>query len=139
VGIAPSLRKKCNSQGFTILYLTHDQLQKLHQLLDESWNKSRQTPILNTHIFMGCRIFGFIETTPSQGVQTLRRQPEPIYHLREMSDPGSEGVCLAGECVNCTDTDLFCLEECIEREPKFCTHFVRLNNEGFISSTRVRF
>ena len=41
-------------------------------------------------------------------------------------------VCVSlGECVNCTDTDLFCVDHCIGGESrKYCTHFVRLHTEG---------
>jgi hypothetical protein len=41
-------------------------------------------------------------------------------------------VCVSlGECVNCTDTDLFCVDHCIGGDSrKYCTHFVRLHTEG---------
>ena len=41
-------------------------------------------------------------------------------------------VCVSlGECVNCTDTDLFCVDHCIGGDGrKYCSHFVRLHTEG---------
>jgi len=41
-------------------------------------------------------------------------------------------ICISlGECANCTDTDLFCIDSCMgEEHRKFCSHFVRLHTEG---------
>jgi hypothetical protein len=36
-----------------------------------------------------------------------------------------------GECFNCTDTDLFCVDSCQGgNSRKYCTHFIRLHTEG---------
>jgi hypothetical protein len=55
--------------------------------------------------------------------------PFTLCHTCKITVPK---VCVSlGECVNCTDTDLYCVDHCIgEENRKFCTHFIRLHSEG---------
>ncbi len=82
--------------------------------------------------FYGCRVFGPVENFREMidCPEFVARQ-EP-YHLCQSCNLPVPRVCLLlGECVNCTDTDLFCLEHCVGGEwKKYCTHWVRLNTEG---------
>ena len=81
---------------------------------------------------MGCRIFGFIEN--SAELQDCKHYvvSENLFALCSLCGITVPKVCVSlGECVNCTDTDLFCVDHCLGGESrKYCTHFVRLHNEG---------
>ena len=84
------------------------------------------------HIFMGCKIHGLIET-----IEKRRNCPDfvtcgDLYTICGVCKITVPRVCVSmGECVNCTDTDLYCVESCIGGDArKYCTHFVRLNSEG---------
>jgi hypothetical protein len=99
---------------------------------DESLDQieaDRENP---SHIFMGCRIFGFIEDTDA--MQNCKRYEESsnLFTLCNSCQITVPKVCVSlGECVNCTDTDLFCIDSCIgDENRKYCTHFVRLRTEG---------
>jgi hypothetical protein len=80
---------------------------------------------------MGCRIFGFREQTSLESCPHYR-QSENLYTICSTCHITVPKVCVClGECVNCTDTDLFCLDHCIGGDQrKYCTHFVRLYTEG---------
>jgi len=84
------------------------------------------------HIFMGCKIHGLIET-----IETRRNCPEfvesdNLYAICDVCKITVPKVCISmGECANCTDTDLYCVESCVGgKTRKCCTHFVRLSIEG---------
>ena len=84
------------------------------------------------HIFMGCKIHGSIET-----IESRRNCPEfvasdDLYTICDVCKITVPRVCVSmGECANCMDTDLYCVESCIGGDArKYCTHFVRLNSEG---------
>ena len=84
------------------------------------------------HIFMGCKIHGNIER-----IEDRRNCPEfneaaDLYAICSVCKITAPKVCISmGECVNCTDTDLFCVESCCGGDArKYCTHFARLNSEG---------
>ena len=84
------------------------------------------------HIFMGCKIHGQIER-----IENRRNCPEfaackELYVICGTCKITVPRVCVSmGECVNCTDTDLYCVESCIGGNGrKYCTHFARLNSEG---------
>ena len=84
------------------------------------------------HIFMGCKIYG-----PVERVEDRRNCPEfdavaDLYVICDVCKITVPRVCVSmGECVNCTDTDLYCVESCIGGDArKYCTHFVRLSSEG---------
>jgi hypothetical protein len=86
----------------------------------------------HAHVFMGCHIYGH-----SRG----RAELESCEHYAESAD--LYGICNTcrltvpricitfQECVNCTDTDLFCVEGCIGGDArKYCSHFARLHSRG---------
>ncbi|MCL2877940.1 MAG: hypothetical protein FWF13_04075 [Acidobacteria bacterium] len=84
------------------------------------------------HIFMGCKIHG-----PIEKIENRRNCPEfvmsgDLYAICDICKIIVPRVCISmGECINCTDTDLYCVESCIGGDArKYCTHFVRLNSEG---------
>lgn len=84
------------------------------------------------HIFMGCRIYGFRED--NDRLESCRNyvMSENLFTICESCRITVPKVCVSlGECVNCTDTDLFCVDSCIGGDNrKYCTHFVRLHTEG---------
>jgi len=84
------------------------------------------------HIFMGCKIHGAVER-----IEDRRNCPEftasaDLYAICGTCNITVPRVCISmGECANCTDTDLYCVESCIGGDArKYCTHFVRLSSEG---------
>ena len=83
-------------------------------------------------LFFGCRIFGSVENFRSMP-DCPRYQPvdDPFAVCRTCGLPAPRVCILLGECVNCTDTDLFCLRRCTGGELRtFCTHWVRLSTDG---------
>ena len=100
--------------------------------LDENLEQIEADQSAHSHIFMGCRIFGFIEG--SHQLQSCRHYAasENLFTICSTCKIVVPKVCVSlGECVNCTNTDLYCVDSCIgEESRKYCTHFVRLNTEG---------
>lgn len=84
-----------------------------------------------THVFMGCRIFGFIQNTELENCSHYVESKNLFAICNTCRIPVPK-VCLSlGECMNCTDTDLFCIERCIGGDcRKYCTHFIRLHTQG---------
>jgi hypothetical protein len=84
------------------------------------------------HIFMGCRIFGYVEKNTALESCPHYIASENLFTLCGTCHLTVPKVCISlGECVNCTDTDLFCVDHCIGGDSrKFCSHFVRLHTEG---------
>jgi hypothetical protein len=83
-------------------------------------------------LFFGCQIFGSVENFRAM-VDCPRYQPvdDPFAVCRTCGLPAPRVCILLGECVNCTDTDLFCLRQCTGGELRtFCTHWVRLSTDG---------
>lgn len=100
--------------------------------MDESLDQivaDRDNP---SHIFMGCRIFGFIEDTAAMQDCKSYTESTNLFTLCNTCHITVPKMCVSlGECVNCTDTDLFCVDSCIGGENrKYCTHYVRLQTEG---------
>ena len=99
--------------------------------VDESLAAIEADPNNRAHVFMGCRIFGLREKTD---IESCPRYvvSEDLFTICSSCKIVVPKVCVSlGECVNCTDTDLFCVESCIGDESrKYCTHFVRLHTEG---------
>ena len=109
--------------------------------VDETLEKIEANPPDQPHIFMGCRIFGNLEGRPevkSCEHYVKSRNPFTLCNTCRITVPK---ICVSlGECLNCTDTDLFCVESCQGGEyRKYCTHFVRLHTEGIhlIDNNRV--
>ena len=100
--------------------------------IDENLGQIEISPGPTHHIFMGCRILGGID-----GIYQRENCKHYIASANLYVICGTCGItvpkiCVSlGECINCTDTDLFCIDSCIGGESrKFCTHFVRLHTEG---------
>ena len=83
------------------------------------------------HVFMGCRVFGFVQNTELENCSQYAKS-DNLFTICGTCHIPVPRVCVSlGECVNCTDTDLYCIDHCIGRESrKYCTHFVRLHTEG---------
>jgi hypothetical protein len=84
-----------------------------------------------SHVFMGCRIYGFQENTVRDSCSRYV-ESKNLFTICDTCHITVPKVCVSlGECVNCTDTDLFCVEQCKGGDQrKYCTHFVRLFSEG---------
>jgi hypothetical protein len=93
-------------------------------------DQAEQDP--HSHIFMGCRIFGPLEAPDSHQDCRHYVQSENLFTICSTCRLAVPKVCISlGECINCTDTDLFCVDSCIgEESRKYCTHFVRMHAEG---------
>ncbi len=100
--------------------------------IDESLEEIEADHGGHPHIFMGCRIHGFVENgrSPAECKYYVASQnPFVLCNTCKIIVPK---VCVSlGECVNCTDTDLFCIDSCAGGDNrKYCTHFIRLHAEG---------
>lgn len=82
-------------------------------------------------VFYGCRIFGMLESTQVESCPHYE-ESQDLYAFCSSCGIAVPKICLSlGECVNCTDTDLYCVENCHgEGEKKFCSHFQRLLRDG---------
>ncbi len=100
--------------------------------LDESLHQIEASQDGRPHIFMGCRIFGFVEGNTALESCDHYVVSENLFTLCGTCGRTVPKVCVSlGECVNCTDTDLFCVDHCIGGDSrKYCTHFVRLHTQG---------
>jgi hypothetical protein len=85
----------------------------------------------NPHMFMGCRIYGFREKTVLESCPHYV-ESQNLFTICTKCHITVPKVCVSlGECVNCTDTDLFCVDHCKGGDQrKYCTHFIRLYTEG---------
>lgn len=100
--------------------------------VDESLKQIEADHSSQSHIFMGCRIFGFLDGNDNLQSCKYYSVSENLFTLCNSCNITVPKVCVSlGECVNCTDTDLFCVDHCLGGESrKYCTHFVRLHTEG---------
>jgi hypothetical protein len=100
--------------------------------MDESLDQIQADPSNQPHIFMGCRIFGHQENNAEVESCKYYVLSENLFTICGTCQITVPKVCVSlGECFNCTDTDLFCVDHCIgEENRKYCTHFVRLHTEG---------
>jgi hypothetical protein len=100
--------------------------------VDESLEQIEADHNAHPHIFMGCRIYGFLEKNEDLPECKFYVASENLFTICSSCHITVPKVCVSlGECVNCMDTDLFCVESCKGRESrKYCTHFVRLHTEG---------
>jgi hypothetical protein len=99
---------------------------------DESLDQIQADQGDQPHIFMGCRIFGYRENNAEVESCKYYVLSENLFTVCSSCRITVPKVCVSlGECVNCTDTDLFCVDHCMGGESrKYCTHFVRLHTEG---------
>jgi hypothetical protein len=100
--------------------------------VDESLVQIEADQDRSKHIFMGCRIYGFREDNASLESCPHYVVSENLFALCQTCHITVPKVCVSlGECINCTDTDLFCVDRCLGgNHRKYCTHFVRLYTEG---------
>lgn len=81
----------------------------------------------------GCELHGYtdhlqIESCPDYQVT------DNLFSLCHTCGIPVPRICLMlGECLNCTDTDLYCVEQCSGTEERvFCTHYQRLRKTGYV-------
>jgi hypothetical protein len=100
--------------------------------MDESLEQVEADHNAHSHIFMGCRIFGFNENNEELQNCKYYRASENLFTICISCRITVPKVCVSlGECANCTDTDLFCVQSCKgDENRKYCTHFIRLHTEG---------
>lgn len=100
--------------------------------VDESLVEVQAATETGTHLYSGCRIFGHVENSTALESCPHYIQSENLFTLCTTCHISVPKVCVSlGECINCTDTDLFCVDRCIGGDNrKYCTHFVRLHTEG---------
>jgi hypothetical protein len=100
--------------------------------MDESLSQIEADHEEHPHIFTGCRIYGYVENNTALESCPHFVQSENLFTICSTCGITVPKVCVSlGECVNCTDTDLFCVDQCIGGDNrKYCTHFVRLHTEG---------
>jgi hypothetical protein len=81
---------------------------------------------------MGCRIFGAFEINHEPSDCKRYKASANLFTLCSSCKSTVPKVCVSlGECANCTDTDLFCVDSCMgEESRKYCPHFIRLHTEG---------
>jgi hypothetical protein len=81
---------------------------------------------------MGCRIFGDLGGNYRLNSCKEYKESANLFAICNTCHITVPKICISlGECVNCTDTDLFCVENCYGGpNRKYCTHFVRLHSEG---------
>jgi hypothetical protein len=100
--------------------------------VDESLHQIENDGGEHAHIFMGCRIFGYVEGNTALSSCQHYVASQNLFTICNTCKLTVPKVCVSlGECANCTDTDLFCVDNCIGGDSrKYCTHFVRLHTEG---------
>jgi hypothetical protein len=100
--------------------------------MDEGLEQIEADKGVHSHIFMGCRIFGNVAKTDNLPSCPHYEANEDLFRICDSCQLTVPRVCVSlGECANCTDTDLFCVDHCLGGEArKYCTHFVRLHTEG---------
>jgi len=100
--------------------------------VDESLQQIEEDHGGHSHIYMGCRIFGYVEGNTALESCAHYVVSKNLFTICSTCHITVPKVCVSlGECINCTDTDLFCVDHCTGRDSrKYCTHFVRLHAEG---------
>jgi hypothetical protein len=100
--------------------------------VDESLEQIERDHGNHPHLFAGCRIFGHVENSTALPSCPRYQQSENLFTICVTCRISVPKVCVSlGECINCTDTDLFCVDHCMGGDcRKYCTHFVRLHTEG---------
>jgi len=100
--------------------------------VDESLEQIEADHGNHPHLFAACRIFGYVENNTALSSCPQYVQSENLFTICSTCRISVPKVCVSlGECTNCTDTDLFCVDQCIGGDSrKYCTHFIRLHTEG---------
>jgi hypothetical protein len=109
--------------------------------IDESLEQIEADPADHSHIFMGCRMMGSVDCCHAPESCRYYIASENLFTICHSCKLTVPKTCVSlGECANCTDTDLFCIDLCLGGENrKYCTHFIRLHTEGvhLIDNDRV--
>ena len=109
--------------------------------VDECLDQIEAAEDTNAHIYMGCRILGLVEGKTTMENCRHYVASENLFAICTTCKTTVPKVCVSlGECFNCTDTDLVCVDNCRGGDSrKYCTHFVRLYSEGvhLIDNDRV--
>ncbi len=100
--------------------------------IDESLEQIEADHGAHSHIFMGCRILGTIDKNHALAGCRFYVASENLFTICHSCKLTVPKVCVSlGECANCMDTDLFCVDFCLgDENRKYCTHFVRIHTEG---------
>jgi len=100
--------------------------------LDESLEQIEADHGAHAHVFEGCRVFGPIHDFEERRDCKHYRVSQDLFTICATCRITVPKICVSlGECANCTDTDLFCVDSCMGGDSrKYCTHFVRLHTEG---------
>jgi len=100
--------------------------------IDESLEEIEANHGSGGHVFQGCRIFGYVENDTALQSCEHYLESANLYAVCGTCRLTAPKVCISfRECVNCTDTDLFCVEQCIGGEiRRYCSHSVRLHSQG---------
>jgi len=100
--------------------------------VDERLDQIEANPGGGSHLFSGCRLLGFIEKNDELPHCDHYVASKNLFVICGTCGIVVPKVCVSlGECANCTDTDLFCVDKCLGGDSrKYCTHFVRLRTEG---------
>ena len=82
--------------------------------------------------FMGCRIYGIRDGRTALESCPHYHESDNLFTICHTCRITVPKVCISlGECANCLDTDLFCVDSCVGGDlRKYCTHFIRLYTEG---------
>lgn len=99
---------------------------------DESLSQIEADRGAHTHIYMGCRIYGSARANAELQSCKYYQASRDTFTICSSCGLTVPKLCVSlGECANCTDTDLFCVDSCMGGDDrKYCTHFVRLHTEG---------
>jgi hypothetical protein len=100
--------------------------------LDESLDRIEANPGRDPRLLWGCRLLGFVENNTALPHCDHYVVSENLFVICNTCKIVVPKVCVSlGECANCTDTDLFCVDQCLGGDQrKYCTHFLRLHTEG---------
>ena len=81
---------------------------------DEPIDQIQADHAAGSHIFMGCRLFGYIEGNDALEICEHYVASKNAFTICNSCHAKVPRVCISlGECINCTDTDLFCVESCL--------------------------
>jgi len=86
----------------------------------------------DSRLFSGCRLMGHVENSSAMPDCVHFVASENLFTICGTCRITVPKVCVSlGQCANCIDTDLFCVDYCLGGDQrKYCTHFVRLQTEG---------
>ena len=93
-------------------------------------------------IFCACEIHGQVENYAALPACPDYTQSDELYALCSRCGQRVPKVCVSlGECINCINTDLWCVENCDgQGEKRFCNHRARLQLFGYtLIQDRVAF